>query len=156
MTDETTTTPPSDDGAGFDPGPAFDPGTAPAAGEERGPIEPPKLLTVPEMKRMLLDASKLANEHVGDTTKSNLAMTELEASLIAPGLVRYANARPQVLATFTGADYLKLFVGGGMYATRNVRERRATIAEERAASEATTEFIPLEPLEPIAPVGGER
>jgi hypothetical protein len=150
MNDETPPT--SDDAAGFDPGPAFDPSSADVAPEERGPVEPPKLLTVPEMKKMLLEASKLADAHLGDASRSDLSMTELEASLIAPGLVRYANARPAVLATFSGADYLKLAVGTLMYTGRNLKERRDTIAEElareRTATEAPTDFIPLEPIVP--------
>lgn len=96
--------------------------------------EPPQI-TVPAMKKMLRSASETLDGWAGlgsgrQTVRADLAFTETEIDLIAPGVCKYANARPAVRAAFGPNEYLKLGIGTIMYGFRVTNEHRATLEEE--------------------------
>ena len=140
-----------DDG-GFEPGAAFEPTTAPE-GEPTAPIEP-VTFGVGAVKQALRAGTGALNDLAGDTVQADLQMSELEAGLIAPGVVKYLEARPRLAATVAagGNEYLQAAFGMGVYGVRVSRERAKAIEQAGEQAGEQLDEQPAEPSDPQAPI----
>ena len=125
---------PSDEpGEGFDPGAEFVPDAA-------APVDQPEPIRfgVDAVKKALRTSTGALNDFAGSTVKADLQMSEFEAGLIAPGLVKYLEARPALAATVAagGNEYLQAAVGMGVYGVRVTRERAKALQEAAEAPDA--------------------
>lgn len=133
-----------------------------------GDVEPanePAQITVPKMKQILRDASETLDGWAGlgsgrQLVKADLALTAIEIDMIAPGVCKYANARPAVRAAFGPNEYLKLGIGTIMYGFRVTNEHRASLEDalDAQAAELLADDGPglhvTEPVNIRVPTGG--
>jgi hypothetical protein len=126
--------------AGTDPGAEFVPGAGPDDVER---VLEPVRINVKDVQAALQKGTGIANDFAGESIGANLRMSDLESSLIAPGIVRYLESRPQLAAAAIagGNEYLQLVIGSGVYGIRVARERTATL-EQRETEKADESAAP--------------
>jgi hypothetical protein len=148
-------------GEGFDPGEAWTPDGSEAGYESRyekavapsDVFEAPKL-SASKVAKALRTTTGYLNDVAGEKARADLQMSDTEAALIAPGLVKYLESRPQLAATVAagGNEYLQASFGLAVYGVRVTRQRAAALESEEAAEayagESEGEAVSLYPLEP--------
>lgn len=120
-----------DEATGFDPGPTFNPDDAPDEGVLGKPDAAvlPKGLNDAKIAKALRDLTGGLNQMAGERVGADLTLTEFEAGMIAPGIRKYAESRPQVAAVLDGNEYAKAAVGLGIASWRIAGERAETLRQ---------------------------
>ena len=129
------TAPEPDEPGGFDPGEPFEAAAAPPE-----PMPEPIRFGTGAVKKALIASTSALNGVAGETVHADLTMTDFEAGLIAPGVVKYLEARPRLAATVAagGNEYLQAAVGMGVYGVRVARERAKALAEQAEQADAAS------------------